>query len=111
MTQRMTGCRPFAARHPKVTFSFTLAESEEIVARVPQNRARLGICLLHIIPAGLKASVLCRGYFGLFCGPCHRLFGADVGIGALPLHVARRDIGLGRLGQRPPYDDLPLVNI
>ncbi len=158
----------FARRYPKVTFSFTVAESEEIVSRVTQNRASLGICLLHKIPPGLKAAVLYREFFGLFCGPRHRLFDrdqialadledepsvsfqteaddgplepvarlrarakiatgwrgvssnlhelrrmivADVGIGALPLHVARRDVDLGRLRQLPPYDNLPLVNI
>lgn len=158
----------FAAAHPKVTFSFSVAESEEIVSRVSQNRTSLGICLLNTGPAGLKASVLYREYFGLFCGPRHRLFAAeqigledlegepsvsfqteaddgplepvarlrarakiaagwrgvssnlhelrrmiiaDIGIGALPLHVARRDVDAGRLRQLPPYDDLPLVNI
>ncbi|MBR9844058.1 MAG: LysR family transcriptional regulator [Rhodobacteraceae bacterium] len=158
----------FSQRHPKVTFSFTVAESEEIVARVAQNRISYGICLLHKIPAGLKAAILYREYFGLFCGPQNRLFGmedialsdlegepsvsfqtetedgplepvarlrarakiasgwrgvssnlhelrrmiiADIGIGALPLHVAQRDVDLGRLRQLPPYDDLPLVNI
>lgn len=158
----------FAHKHPKVTFSFTVAESEEIVSRVSQNRASLGICLLHKIPAGLRAAVLYREYFGLFCGQRHRLFGnneialgdlegepsvsfqteaengplepvarlrarakiaagwrgvssnlhelrrmivSDVGIGALPLHVAQRDVDLGRLRQLPPYDNLPMVNI
>ncbi|WP_243614140.1 LysR family transcriptional regulator [Shimia aestuarii] len=158
----------FAAAHPKVSFSFTVAESEEIVARVAQNRISYGICLLHKIPAGLKASVLYREYFGLFCGPHNPLFDkeeialsdlegqasvsfqtetegrplepvahlrarakiasgwrgvsadlhelrrmilADVGIGALPLHVAQRDVEIGRLRQLPPYEDLPRVNI
>jgi len=158
----------FAEAHPEVTFSFAVAESEEIVARVHQNRTSLGICLMHKIPAGLKAEILYREYFGLFCGPRHRLFDrpeialsdlegepsvsfqteteggplepvarlrarakfaagwrglspnlhelrrmivAGIGIGALPLHVARRDVELGRLRQLPPYDDLPLVNI
>ncbi len=158
----------FTTSHPKVTFSFNVAESEEIVARVHQNRTSLGICLMHEIPAGLKAEILYREYFGLFCGPRHALFGrseialadlegeasvsfqteadggplepvarlrarakiaagwrglssnlhelrrmivANVGIGALPLHVARRDVDLGRLRQLPPYDELPLVNI
>jgi len=158
----------FAKRHPKVTFTFTVAESDEIVARVNQNRTSLGICLLLRTPPGLKAAVLYREYFGLFCGPRHRLFErdeialsdlegepsvsfqteaedgplepvarlraraklaagwrgvssnlhelrrmivADIGIGALPLHVARRDVDLGRLRQIPPYDQLPLVNI
>lgn len=158
----------FAKTHPKVTFTFTVAESDEIVARVNQNRTSLGICLLHRIPKGLRAAVLYREYFGLFCGPRHRLFDrdeialaelegepsvsfqteaedgplepvarlraraklatgwrgvssnlhelrrmiiADIGIGALPLHVAQRDVDLGRLRQIPPYDELPLVNI
>lgn len=158
----------FALAHPKVTFAFTVAESEEIVARVSQNRASLGICLLHKTPADLKSAILYREYFGLFCGPRHRLFAApeialgelegepsvsfqteteggplepvaklrarakvetgwrglssnlhelrrmilaNIGIGALPLHVASRDVELGRLRQLPPFDDLPLVNI
>ena len=158
----------FAHRHPKTTFSFTVVESEEIVARVNQNRASFGICLLNKTPAGLKTEVLYREYFGLFCGPRHRLFDqprialaelegepsvsfqteaddgpleavarlrvrakiatswrgvssnlhelrrmivANIGIGALPLHVAQRDVDLGRLRQLPPYDDLPPVNI
>ncbi|MBW6417829.1 LysR family transcriptional regulator [Celeribacter sp. PS-C1] len=158
----------FTEAHPKVSFSFTVADSEEIVSRVNQNRASLGICLLHKIPAGLKAQVLYREYFGLYCGPRHRLFDREtiplaelegersvsfqtetdggplepvarlrarakiasgwsgvsaslhelrrmiitnVGIGSLPMHVAKRDVDLGRLRQLPPYDDLPLVNI
>ncbi len=158
----------FSQRHPKVTFSFSVAESEEVMGRVTQNRASVGICLMHDIPAGLKASVLYREYFALFCGPRHRLFDrpeialsdlageasvafqteandgplepvarlrarakiasgwrgvssnlhelrrmivAGIGIGALPVHVAERDVALGRLRQLPPYDNLPLVNI
>ncbi|SFJ07873.1 LysR family transcriptional regulator [Celeribacter neptunius] len=158
----------FSARHPKVSFSFAVAESDEVVTRISQNRASLGICLLHKIPAELKAEVLYREYFGLFCGPNHRLFHSDsidlseledersvsfqteteggglepvtrmrlrakiatslsgissnlheirrmivanVGIGALPLHVAARDVGLGLLRQLPPYDELPLIDI
>lgn len=158
----------FATQHPKVSFSFSVAESEEIVSRVSQNRASLGLCLLRKIPAGLKADVLYREYFGLYCGPRHRLFGADridlsdlegessvsfqtetedgplepvarlrarakiatgwsgvsfnlhelrrmiianIGIGALPIHVAKADVEAGRLRQLPPFDALPLVNI
>lgn len=158
----------FAAAHPKVTFTFSVAESEEVIARVMQNRISIGICLVHKMAERLKASVLYREYFGLFCGRRHRLFDAgeialsdlegelsvsfqtesedgplesvsrlrarariasgwrglssnlhelrrmivaNVGIGALPLHVAKRDVDLGLLRQLPPYDDLPLVNI
>lgn len=158
----------FVTRHPKVSVSFTVSESDEIVTRINQNRASLGICLSLKMPAGLKADVLYREYFGLFCGPKHRLFHQDViplselegersvsfqtetsggplepvaklrarakiatgwsgvssnlhelrrmivaniGIGALPLHVAKRDVDIGRLRQLPPYDALSLVSI
>ncbi|WP_165354650.1 LysR family transcriptional regulator [Tropicimonas sp. IMCC6043] len=158
----------FSQQNPQVTFSFAVAESEEIRARISQNRASLGICLLQEIPSGLEASILYREYFGLFCGPRHRLFDAesialsdiegepsvsfqtetedgpldpvarlrarakietgwsgvsanlhelrrmivaDIGIGALPLHVARHDVDFGKLRQLPPYDELPLINI
>ncbi|WP_035367042.1 LysR family transcriptional regulator [Pseudodonghicola xiamenensis] len=67
----------FSEAHPKVSFSLTVAESEEVVSRITQNRASLGLCLLHKIPSGLKATVLCREIFGLFCGPRHRLFDRD----------------------------------
>ncbi|MBT8410635.1 MAG: LysR family transcriptional regulator [Octadecabacter sp.] len=40
-----------------------------------------------------------------------RMIMANIGIGALPLHVARRDVAEGRLRQLPPYDDLPQVDI
>ena len=40
-----------------------------------------------------------------------RMIMANIGIGALPLHVAKQDVDAGRLRQLPPYDDLPLVNI
>ncbi|WP_439123251.1 LysR family transcriptional regulator [Marivita sp.] len=40
-----------------------------------------------------------------------RMIMANIGIGALPLHVAQRDVDAGRLRQLPPYDDLPQVDI
>ncbi len=40
-----------------------------------------------------------------------RMIMANVGIGALPLHVAKQDVNAGNIRQLPPYDDLPLVNI
>ena len=155
----------FALAHPKVTFSTTVAESEEVASRVQQNRASFGICLMHKIPPNLKAAILYREYFALFCGARHPLFDkssieiseiagetsvsfqtetetgplypvaqlrsraklapgwrgvssnlhelrrmimAGVGIGALPLHVAQRDVESGRLRQLPPYDALPM---
>lgn len=40
-----------------------------------------------------------------------RMIMADIGIGALPLHVAQQDVDAGRIRQIPPYEDLPQINI
>lgn len=40
-----------------------------------------------------------------------RMIMANVGIGALPLHVAAQDVAAGHIRQLPPYDNLPMVNI
>ena len=40
-----------------------------------------------------------------------RMIMANIGIGALPLHVAEQDVAAGRIRQLPPYDDLPMVSI
>ncbi|WP_198431952.1 LysR family transcriptional regulator [Pseudooceanicola marinus] len=158
----------FSEAHPRVSFSITVANSDEVVSRVSQNRVSFGMCLLHREPADLRTQILFREYFGLFCGPRHRLFGRDdvsladlegepavsfqteteggplepvtrlrlrakmsthwsgmsanlmetrrmivanIGIGALPLHVARRDVDLGMLRQLPPDEGLPRINI
>lgn len=36
---------------------------------------------------------------------------ANIGIGALPVHVAQREVDRGMLRQLPPYDDLPAVDV
>lgn len=40
-----------------------------------------------------------------------RMIVANIGIGALPVHVAARDVGLGLLRQLPPHDRLPAIDI
>lgn len=40
-----------------------------------------------------------------------RMIIANIGIGALPVHVAERDVKLGLLRQLPPYGKLPAVDI
>ena len=40
-----------------------------------------------------------------------RMIVANIGIGALPVHVARRDVNAGLLWQLPPYKSLPAVDI
>lgn len=158
----------FNARYPNVSYTISTMDSTEVIAHLQQNRVTFGICLLHAPPAGLQARVLFREYFGLFCGPPHRLFGrhdidpaelggedavsfqtdeidgplsgvarlrrrlgmrsepkgissnlpevrrmivSNIGIGALPVHVAQKDVQLGLLWQVPPYKSLPAVDI
>jgi DNA-binding transcriptional LysR family regulator len=40
-----------------------------------------------------------------------RMIVTNIGIGALPLHVARQDVAAGRIRQLPPYRNLPCVSI
>lgn len=40
-----------------------------------------------------------------------RLIMANIGIGALPLHVAQQDVAAGHIRQLPPYTDLPQISI
>ncbi|MFD0858512.1 LysR family transcriptional regulator [Roseovarius aquimarinus] len=158
----------FNAAHPDVTYSLSIAESEEVIGRVAHNRVAFGICLVAHPAPDLDYRVLYREYFGHYCGPGHRLFGktglklrdlhgeqavsfqtdtasgplfelarlrqqagmrpdlkgvssslsevrrlimTNVGIGALPVHVAARDVAAGRLWQLPPETNLPTIDI
>lgn len=40
-----------------------------------------------------------------------RMIVSNIGIGALPVHVAQKDVQLGQLWQLPPYTNLPAVEI
>ncbi len=40
-----------------------------------------------------------------------RMITSNIGIGALPVHVAKKDVQAGQLWQLPPIDDLPAVDI
>ncbi len=40
-----------------------------------------------------------------------RMIIANIGIGALPVHIAQREVMRGLLHQLPPYHDLPMVNV
>lgn len=158
----------FASNNPKVTYSMVVTESSDVVDRVMQNRASFGVCLLSEMPKNLETRILFREYFGLYCGPRHRLFDrtkitvadlrgepsvsfqteieggplssvarlreqvhlapglrgvssnlpevrrmivSNIGIGALPVHIAERDVRLGLLRRLPPYRDLPAVDL
>ncbi|MEP3331413.1 LysR family transcriptional regulator [Sedimentitalea sp.] len=158
----------FNALYPNANYTISTMDSDEVIAHLLQNRVSFGVCLFAEKPAALEARVLYREYFGLFCGPSHRLFGreniniselknenvvsfqtdelagplsnvahmrkrlgmrstpkglssnlpevrrmivANIGIGALPVHVANRDVQSGLLWQVPPYKSLPVVDI
>ena len=163
-----TALATFAAEFPEVTFTVTVTDSAEVVSRVRQNTATLGLCLLRGDDAGLEHEVLYRERFGLFCGPSHQLFGqsritpdqlagqpavsfqteaengplfhvrqlreqanlhaepravsanllevrrmiiAGIGIGALPVHVAREDVEAGLLWPVLPKQHLKETDI
>ncbi|MDO5756072.1 MAG: substrate-binding domain-containing protein [Rhodobacterales bacterium] len=156
------------AAHPDVTCTLGIAESEEVITRVEQNRVSFGICLVAHRRPKLKYRVLYREYFGHYCGPAHRLFCktglkladlqdevavsfqtdsaagplfelarmraragmrpdlksvssslcevwrmimCNIGIGALPVHVAAREVAAGQLWQLPPFAGLPAIDI
>jgi DNA-binding transcriptional LysR family regulator len=158
----------FNAIHPDVSYTLSIAESEDVISRVRQNSVSFGVCLVSQRLSRLDYRALYREYFGLFCGPGHRLFGrrdlklsdlrdetavsfqtdnaagplfglarlrqktgmraelkgissslsevrrliaCNVGIGALPVHIAARDVDAGRLWQLPPYTALPAIDI
>lgn len=158
----------FHQRHPKATLGIDVLSSQEVVRAVRQRQASVGICLVHEKHPQLDYMRLFREYFGLFCGPQHRLFGrrglkladlrgetsvsfrtdrltdalrpvalmraqaeledrvvgvssnleevrrmivAGLGIGPLPVHVARRDVEAGILWRLPPYEAPPAIDI
>lgn len=158
----------FHQRHPRATFTMDVSTSLNVAAAVLQKRASLGICLVHQRLPQLQYARLFREYFGLFCGPRHKLFGktgldlsdlrgetfvsfqtdrltdalrpvammrasahidgqrvatsssleevrrlivCGLGIGSLPLHIARVDEKNGLLWRLPPYQDPPAIDI
>ena len=125
----------FNSENPDVTYSISVAESSEVLNRLRQNRATMGVCLMRDPDPLLTATPLYRERFALYCGPRHRLFGktqiklsdikgisanlpevrrmivAGIGVGALPVHVAQRDVDAGLLWPLPPYSALPVADI
>ncbi|MQW32250.1 LysR family transcriptional regulator [Sinorhizobium meliloti] len=158
----------FNTAYPDVTYSISITDSAEVLSRVRQNQASAGLCLMRENDALLDGRTLFREFFGLFCGPMHRLFGRSdigieevsgersvsfqtesengplylvrqlreranlqpephglsanlpevrrmiingMGIGALPVHVARRDVDARLLWQVPPKENLAAVDV
>lgn len=65
---------------------------------VSQLRER---ALLSSSPKGISANL----------PEVRRMIMAGLGIGALPVHIAKRDVDLGNLWPLPPYTDLPAVDV
>ncbi|KPQ05732.1 MAG: Transcriptional regulator [Rhodobacteraceae bacterium HLUCCA12] len=158
----------FHQDHPRATFTIDVATSLNVATAVMQKRASFGLCLVHQMLPQLEYARLFREYFGLYCGPRHRLFGktglemsdlrgetfvsfqtdrltdalrpvammrasaqidgrrvatssnleevrrmivCGLGIGSLPLHIARTDERNDLLWRLPPYDDPPAIDI
>lgn len=158
----------FADLAPEATFTVSVLESSEVIKRIEQNRASIGVCLLNEATPNISITPMFTEYFGMYCGPLHPLFGrtdlsiddlaesesvsfqtelngqplfsvmqlrnaakmksnpravssnlteikrlikCNVGIGALPVHVAATDVSNGELWQLPPYEALPEVDI
>jgi DNA-binding transcriptional LysR family regulator len=158
----------FSDRHRRATFTLDVLTSLNVANAVMQKRASFGVCLVHQMMPQLEYARLFREYFGLYCGPRHRLFGraglsmsdlrnesyvsfqtdrltdalrpvammrasaqiqgrrvatssnleevrrlivCGLGIGSLPLHIAKADERHGHLWRLPPYEDPPAIDI
>lgn len=84
-----------------VNEDFVSFETDEIngpLSGVAHMRKRFG---MRPDPKGLSSNL----------PEVRRMIVANIGIGALPLHVAREDVNSGLLWQVPPYKSLPAVDI
>lgn len=78
--------------------SFQTDELEGSLSSVARLRRRLG---MRSEPRGLSSNL----------PEVRRMIVANIGIGALPVHIARKDVQTGLLWQVPPYSGLPAVDI
>ena len=78
--------------------SFQTDEIDGPLSDVARLRRRLG---MRSKPKGLSSNL----------PEVRRMIVANIGIGALPVHVARKDVQSGLLWQVPPYKSLPAVDI
>ncbi len=65
----------FHREHPRATVSISVLPSSDVLKRVRERRASFGLCLVNQKEAALAYELVYREFFGLFCGPPHRLFG------------------------------------
>lgn len=65
----------FHHRFPEVSFEITVETSRNVLQRVLEKSAPLGICLVDRRSPKLDFRMIYREYFGFFCGPSHPLYG------------------------------------
>ncbi|MCF3972603.1 LysR family transcriptional regulator [Paracoccus salsus] len=80
------------------TVSFQTDEIDGPLSGVARLRRQFG---MRAEPKGLSSNL----------PEIRRMIVANIGIGALPMHVARKDMQSGLLWQVPPYRSLPAVDI
>jgi DNA-binding transcriptional LysR family regulator len=78
--------------------SFQTDEIDGPLSGVARLRKRLG---MRADPKGISSNL----------PEVRRMIVSNIGIGALPVHVALKDVQLGLLWQLPPYKSLPAVDI
>lgn len=84
--------------HDEYAVSFQTDEANGPLFGVAALRAQLGL------RPGLKG-------ISSSLPEVRRMIISNIGIGALPVHVARRDVAQGLLWQLPPYTGLPAIDI
>lgn len=80
------------------SISFQTESESGPLHSVSQLRER---ALLKISPKGISANL----------PEIRRMIMAGLGLGALPVHIAKKDVDLGNLWPLPPYEDLPAVDV
>ncbi|WP_417207191.1 LysR family transcriptional regulator [Antarctobacter sp.] len=99
-SHRLYGCESIdpAELRDEDAVSFQTDELEGSLSGVAQLRRRLG---MRSDPKGLSSNL----------PEVRRMIVANIGIGALPVHIASKDVQTGLLWQVPPYSALPAVDI
>jgi len=65
----------FHQTYPRVSLRIDVLPSIEIQGLMQQGLASAGFCLIREQPKNIEIELLISEYFGLYCGPKHRLFG------------------------------------
>jgi len=67
----------FHRLHPLTCISIDVSSSRNVIRSVLEKKAAIGICLVQEQDAELEYRHMYTEHFGFFCGPRHRLFGAQ----------------------------------